>query len=109
MELSEMSMEEVLSSYSSIKGHRMRCKKEIENLLGLLEHQYSSTSEESLNDRLEKLERHTLRLSDIKDYLLHLKYARAIDHEEEVQEFLETLDKCSTDVFAILHNRHAAA
>ena len=109
IELSEMSLEHVFCSYSSIKGHRMRCEKEIENLLGLLEHQYSSTSEESLNDRLEKLERHTLRLLDIKDYLLHLKYARAINHEEEVQEFLEVLDKCSKDTFAILHDRHAAA
>ena len=71
--------------------------------------QESSTSEERVNDRLEKLERHTLRLSDIKDYLIHLKYARAIDHEEEVQEFLEILDKCSSDVFAVLHDRHAAA
>ena len=35
--------------------------------------------------------------------------ARAIDHEEEVQEFLEILDKCSSDVFAVLHDRHAAA
>ena len=51
----------------------------------------------------------TLRLSDIKDYLLHLKYARAIDHEKEVQEFLEVQDKCSKDTFAILHDRHAAA
>ena len=109
MELTEMSLEEVLRSYSSIKGHRTRCKKEIDNLLGLLRNQYSSTSEERINDRLEKLERHTLRLSDIKDYLVHLKYNRAIDHEEEVQEFLEILDKCSNDIFAILHNRHAAA
>ena len=35
--------------------------------------------------------------------------ARAIDHEEEVQEFLEILDKCSSDVFAVLHDRHVAA
>ena len=109
IELSEMSLAQVLRSYSSIKAHRTRCEKEIENLLVLLEHRYSSTSEERLNDRLEKLERHTLRLSDIKDYLLHLKYARAIDHEEEVQEFLEVLDKCSRDTFAILHDCHAAA
>ena len=86
MELSEMTLEEVLRSYSSVKGHRTRCEKEINNLLGLLGAQYSSTSEERINNRLEKLERHTLRLSDIKDYLVHLKYARAIDHEEEVQE-----------------------
>ena len=78
MELSELTLEEVLRSYSSIKGHRTRCEKEIENLLGLLSAQYSSTSEERVNDRIEKLERHTLRLSDIKDYLIHLKYARAI-------------------------------
>ena len=84
MELSEMTLEEVLHSYSSVKGHRTRCEKEIENLLGLLTAQYSSTSEERVNDRLEKLERHTLRLSHIKDYLIHLKYARAIDHEEQV-------------------------
>ena len=109
MELSEMTLEEVLRSYLSVKGHRTRCEKEIDNLLGLLSAQYSSTSEERVNDRLEKLERHTLRLSDIKDYLLHLKYARAIDHEEEVQEFLEILNKCSSDVFAVLHDRHTTA
>ena len=109
IELSGMTLEEVLRSYSLVKGHRTRCEKEIDNLLGLLSAQYSSASEERINDRLEKLERHTLRLSDIKDYLLHLKYARAIDHEEEVQEFLEILDKCSSDVFAVLHDRHAAA
>ena len=78
-------------------------------MLGLLSVQYSSTSEERINDHLEKLERHTLQLSDIKDYLVHLKYARAIDHEEEVQEFLEILDKCSSDIFEVLYNRHAAA
>ena len=43
-------------------------------MLGLLRNQFSSTSEERINDHLEKLERHTLRLSDIKDYLVHLKY-----------------------------------
>ena len=109
MELSEMTLEEVLRSHSSVKGHRTRCEKEFDSLLGLLGAQYSSTSEKCINDRLEKLERHTLRLSDIKDYLVHLKYARAIDHEEEVQEFLEILDKCSSDVFEVLHTRHAAA
>ena len=104
-----MTLEAVLRSYSSVKRHRTRCEKEIDNLLGLLSVQYSSTSEERINDHLEKLEQHTLRLSDIKDYLLHLKYAWAIDHEEEVQEFLEILDKCSSDVFEVLHNCHAAA
>ena len=60
MELSEMTLEEVLRSYLSVKGHRTRCEKEIDNLLGLLSAQYSSTSEERVNDRLEKLERHML-------------------------------------------------
>ena len=91
-----MSMEEVLHIYLLNKGHRTRCEKEIYNLLGLLRHQYFSTSEECINDRLEKLERHTLRLSHIKDYLVYLKYNRAIDHEEEVQEFLEILPFCIT-------------
>ena len=109
MELSEMSLEEVLRSYSSIKGHRTRCEKEIANLLGLLNTQYSSTSEDCINDPLEKLERRTLWLSDITDYLLSLKYNKAKGHEEEVAEFMEVLDHCSTDVFAVLHNRHAAA
>ena len=109
MELAEMILEEVLRSYSSIKGHRTRCEKEIDNLLGLLRNQYSSTSEERINDHLEKLERYTLRLSDIKDYLVHLKFNGALDHEEEVHEFLEILDKCSNDVFAVLHNCHATA
>ena len=94
MDLSEMSLEAVLRSYSSVKGHRTRCEHEIENLLGLLSTRYSSVSEERIKDRLESLEKHTLRLSDIKDYLIHLKYAKARDHDDEVQEFLVTLDKC---------------
>ena len=57
IELSEMTLEAVLRTVSSVKGHRTRCEKEIDNLLGLLGVQYSSTSEERINDRLEKLER----------------------------------------------------
>ena len=109
VELSEMSLEAVLRTYSSVKGHRTRCEREIENLLGLLATRYSSVSEERIKDRLESLEKHTLRQSDIKDYLVHLKYAKARDHDEEVKEFLVTLDKCSSDVLEILHNRHATA
>ena len=92
-----MTLEAVLRTYSSVKGHRIRYEKEIDNLLALLSARYSSISEERINDRLEKLERHTLRLADIKDYLVHLKCARADDHEIEVLEFLEVLDKCSSD------------
>ena len=44
----------------------------------------------------------------IADYLVALKYYRARYHEEEVAEFWDVLDKCFHDVFAILHNRHAA-
>ena len=106
VELSEMSLEAVLRTYSSVKGHRTRCEREIENLLALLTTHYSSVSEDRLKERLESLEKHTLRLSDIKDYLVHLKYAKAKDHEE-VQEFLGILDRCSSDVLEILHNRHA--
>ena len=109
VELSEMSLEAVLRSYSSVKGHRTRCEREIENLLALLTTRYSSISEERIKDRLESLEKHTLRLSDIKDYLVHLKYAKAKDHDEEVKEFLGILDRCSSDVLEILHNRHATA
>ena len=66
MELSEMSLEAVLRTYLSVKGHRTRCEREIENLIGLLTTNYSSISEERIKDRLESLENHTLRLSDIK-------------------------------------------
>ena len=65
LELSELSLEEALRSYSSVKGHRTRIEKEIGNLLRLLTNNYSATSEERVNDRLEKLEKHTHRLSDI--------------------------------------------
>ena len=109
IELSEMTLEAVLRTYSSVKGHRTRCEREIENLLNLLGVRYSSVSEERIKDRLENLEKHTLRLAYIKDYLVHLKYAKAKDHDNEVKEFLETLDRCSSDVLEILHNRHAAA
>ena len=109
VELSEMSLEAVLRTYSSVKDHRTRCEREIENLLALLTTRYSSVSEDRLKERLESLEKHTLRLSDIKDYLVHLKYAKAKDHDEKVQEFLGILDRFSSDVLEILHNRHATA
>ena len=83
-----MTLEAFLRTYSSVKGHRTRCEREIENLLALLGVRYSSVSEERIKDRLENLKKHTLQLADIKDYLVHLKYAKAKDHDNEVQEFL---------------------
>ena len=83
-------------------------EKEIGNLLRLLKDQYSATSEERINDRLEKLEKHTHRLSDIVEYLVALKYAKARDHRDEVADFKEILDKCSDEVFTILHKRQVA-
>ena len=74
----------------------------------LLKDQYSATSEDRINDRLEKLEKHTHRLSDIAEYLVSLKYTKARDHREEVADFQEILDKCSEEVFTILHNRQVA-
>ena len=110
LELLELTLEEALRSYSSVKGHRTRCEKEIGNLLvQLLKAQYSSTSEDRINDRLEKSEKHTHRLSDITEYLVTLKYAKARDHRNEVVDSSEILDKCSEEVFTVLHNRHAAA
>ena len=69
---------------------------------------YSATSEERINDRLEKLEKHTHKLSDIAEYLISLKYAKARDHREEVADFKEVLDKGSDEVFTVLHERHTA-
>ena len=109
LELSELALEKAIRSYSSVKGHRTRIKKEIGNLIRLLTATYSVTSEEWLNDRLEKLQTNTHRLSDIAEYLVSLKYAKARDHRDEVADFKEILDKCSEDVFKILHERHAAA
>ena len=109
MDFSEMTLEEVLCSYSSVKGHHTRCEKEIVNLHQLLNTQYSSTSEERINDRLEKLEKYTHKLSDITDYLVTQKYAKARDHQKEVKHFSDVVDKCSTNIFTVLHNRHATA
>ena len=103
LELSDMTLEEALRSYSSVKGHRTRVEKEIGNLLRLLTNNYSATSEERLSDRLEKLEKHTHKLSDIAEYLITLKYAKARDHRDEVADFKEVLDKCSEEVFTLLH------
>ena len=95
LELLEMTLEDVLRYYSSITGHRTRCEREIANLLQLLTTQYSSTSEDRINDCLETLEKHRHRLVDIAHYLVSFKYTKAHDHqEEEVNEFSETLDKC---------------
>ena len=47
--------------------------------------------------------KHTHRLLDISEYLICIKYPKARDHTEEVKEFMETLEKCSTDVFTVLH------
>ena len=77
-------------------------------LLTLLKDQYSATSEERINDRLEKLEKHTHRLSDIAEYLVSLKYNKARDHREEVEDFQEILDKCSEEIFTVLHNHQVA-
>ena len=107
LELSELTLEEALRSYSSVKGHRTRVEREIGNLLRLLKDQYSATSEERINDRLEKLEKHTHKLPDIAEYLVSLKYAKARDHREEVADFKEILDKCSEEVFTVLHKRQA--
>ena len=105
LELSELTLEEVLRSYSSVKGHRTCVEREIGNLLRLLKDQFSATSEERINNRLEKLEKHTHRLSDIAEYLVSLKYAKARDHREEVAEFK---DKCTEEVFTVLHQRQVA-
>ena len=51
--LSEMTLEETLRSYSSIKGHRTRVEREIGNLLRLLSATYSAPSETRLNEALE--------------------------------------------------------
>ena len=107
-ELSEMTLEETLRSYSSIKGHRTRVEREIGNLLRLLSATYSAPSETRLNDSLEKLQKHTHWLSDIAEYLASLKYAKARDHLEEVDDFKEVLNKCSDEVFKLQHDRHAS-
>ena len=99
MELSHVSLKEVLRSYSSIKGRRTWCECEIANLLELLNAQYSSTSETRINDRLGKLEKHSHKLMDIANYLASIKYAKARDDKEEVDEFMDTLDKRSSFVF----------
>ena len=99
LDLSELTLEEALRSYSSVKGRRTRVEREIGNLIRLLTTTYSVTSEERLNDRLEKLETHTHRLSDIAEYLVSLKYAKACNHRDEVADFKDILDKCSDEVF----------
>ena len=104
LDLSELTLEEALRSYSSIKGNRTRVEKEIGNLLRLLSATYSVTSEDRLNDRLEKLQSYTHRLSDIAEYLVSLKYAKARDYRDEVDDFKEILDKCSEEVFKLLHD-----
>ena len=83
-------------------------EREIGKLLRLLKDQYSATSEERLNDRIEKLEKHTHRLSDIAEYLVSLKYAKARDHRDEVEDFKEILNKCTEEVFVVLHERQVA-
>ena len=109
MDLAEMTTEDVLCSYYLVKSHRTRVEREINSLLELLHAQYSATSELHLNDRLEKLERHTHKLLDISEYLVRIKYPKARDHSDKVREFMDTLNKCSTDVFTVLHDRHAVA
>ena len=54
-----MSIAEILRTYSSVKGHRTRVEREIQSLLDMLKVQYSAPSEVRVNDRLEKLEKHT--------------------------------------------------
>ena len=103
-----MTLEEALRSYTSVKGHRTRVEREIGNLLRLLAATYSAPSENRLNESLEKLQTHTHRLSDIAEYLVSLKYAKARDHRDEVEDFKEVLNECSDEVFKIQHDRHAS-
>ena len=93
----------------TLEGHCTRCKRDINSFIEMLKVQYSAPSEVRVNDRLEKLEKHTHKLSDRTDYLLTAKYAKAKDHAEEVAEFFATLDKCATAIFRIIHERYAAA
>ena len=106
MDYAEMTLEEVLRTYSSVKGHCTRCEREIQSLIALLKVQYSAPSETRINDRLEK---HTHNLSDITDYLLTAKHTKAKDHKDEVTEFFAVLVDCATEIFTVIHNRHAAA
>ena len=46
--------------------------------------------------------------SDISEYLVSLKYAKARDHRGEVEDFKEILDKCTEEVFIVLHERQVA-
>ena len=39
---------------------------------------------------------------------MSLKYAKARDHREEVADFKEILDKCTEEVFTVLHQRQVA-
>ena len=45
MDFSEMTLEEVMRTYSSVKGHRTRCEREINSLIEMLKVQYSAPSE----------------------------------------------------------------
>ena len=58
LDYAEMTLEEVLRTYSSVKGHHTRCEREIQSLLALLKLQYSFPSKTHINDRLERLEKH---------------------------------------------------
>ena len=53
--------------------------------------------------------RNTHKLSNITDFLLTAKYAKAKDHKDEVPEFFAVLKDCATESFTVIHNRHAAA
>ena len=55
---------------------------------------------------MERLEKHTHNLSKITDFLLTAKYTKARDHQEEVVEFLQVLDKCPEEIFIVLHIQH---
>ena len=74
MDYSEMTLEEVLRTYSSVKDYRTRCVREINSLIDLLKVQYSAPSEVCINDRLERLEKNTHQLKGITDYLMTATY-----------------------------------
>ena len=71
--------------------------------MDLLKVQYSAPSEVHINNRLERLEKHTHKLSDITDYSMTAKYTKAKNHEDEVAEFSATLDECATAIFRVIH------
>ena len=106
MDYSKMTLKEVLRTYSSVKGHRTRCERKIQSLIALLKVQYSAWDMHQWPVGMSR-KTHT-QTQWYHRLFIDGQYTRAKDHKDKVTEFFAVLEAIATEIFTVIHERHAA-